>query len=91
MRNRARDNAIRAGLAGRVDVRPGLAEDLPVGPDSIDVVITNGVINLTTDKVRAFAEIRRALRPGGVLHLADVLLNVDLHEQERMDPRLWSG
>jgi arsenite methyltransferase len=91
MRTKARENAQRAGLADRVDVRPGLAEDLPMGANSVDVVITNGVLNLTSDKVRAFAEISRVLRPGGRLHLADVLLDVDLHEHERMDAHLWAA
>jgi len=91
MRSLARENAARAGLAGRIDVRPGVAEDLPLGRHSADVVITNGVLNLVVDKVRAFSEIRRVLRPGGRLHLADVLLDVDLHERERMDPHLWAA
>jgi arsenite methyltransferase len=91
MRNRARSNARQMGMRGRVDVRPGLAEDLPVSDASIDVVISNGVINLTTDKVRALAEIRRVLKPGGRLHLADIALDVDLSEKERLDPALWAG
>jgi arsenite methyltransferase len=90
MRSRARANAEAAGLADRVDIRPGFAEDLPLGKESVDVVITNGVLNLVADKVRAFAEIFRVLRPGGRLHLSDVLLDVDLHEQERLDPQLWA-
>ena len=91
LRSRARDHAAQAGLLDRVDVRPGLAEELPLGASSVDHVQTNGVLNLVGDKVRAFAEIHRVLRPGGVLHLADVLLDVDLHEHERMDPHLWAS
>lgn len=91
MRERARANAHRMALRDRVDVRPGLAEDLPVHDESCDVVQSNGVLNLTTDKTRALAEIRRVLRPGGRLHLADVVLAADLHEHERRDPALWAG
>ena len=91
MRDRARQNARAMALRGRIDVRPGLAEDLPVNDESVDVVQSNGVLNLTTDKVRALAEIRRVLRPGGRLHLADVTLDADLHEHERRDPALWAG
>jgi arsenite methyltransferase len=91
MRTLARENAARAGLSERVDIRPGLAEDLPLGKDSVDFVLTNGVLNLTSDKVRAFSEIRRVLKPGGRLHMADVLLQVDLNEHERMDAHLWAA
>ncbi len=91
MRDRARAHARQMALRGRVDVRPGLAEDLPVNDRSVDVVISNGVLNLTTDKVRAFSEILRVLGPGGRLHLADVALYADLQEHERLDPTLWAG
>jgi arsenite methyltransferase len=91
MRRQARENAAQAGLADRVEVRDGLAEDLPLGDSSVDVVISNGVLNLATDKYKAFSEIHRVLRPGGRLHLADVFLDVDLHEKERMDAHLWAA
>lgn len=91
MRDKARQYARSMALRERVDVRPGLAEDLPVNDASIDVVQSNGVLNLTTDKTRAFGEILRVLKPGGRLHLADVALHADLHEHERLDPRLWAG
>lgn len=91
MRDKARANARAMALRDRVDVRPGLAEDLPVNDASVDVVQSNGVINLTVDKVRAFGEIRRVLKPGGRLHLADVALYADLKEHERQDPALWAG
>lgn len=91
MRDRARDGARAMALRERVDVRPGLAEDLPVRDASIAVVQSNGVMNLTADKVRAYGEVFRVLAPGGRLHLADVALSHDLHEHERLDPELWAG
>lgn len=91
MRDKARANARTMAMRERVDVRPGLAEDLPVNDTSVGVVQSNGVLNLTVDKVRAFGEIHRVLRPGGRLHLADVALHADLKEHERQDPALWAG
>ena len=90
MLEKARAGAAALGLQN-VDARKGYAEELPVEDESVDVVISNGVINLAADKVRAISEIRRVLRPGGRLHLADVLLDVDLHEHERMDAHLWAA
>ena len=80
-----------AQLDDRVDIRPGMAEELPLAGASIDVVISNGVLNLAVDKRRAFGEIHRVLKPGGRLQLADVFLDHDLHEHERMDVNLWAG
>ena len=91
MRDKAREHARAMAMRDRVDVRPGLAEDLPVNDESIDVVQSNGVLNLTTDKTRAFGEILRVLKPGGRLHLADVALHAELNERERLDPALWAG
>ena len=91
MRTKARENADASGMGERIDIRPGMAEDLPLGDHAVDAVITNGVLNLVADKVRAFSEVKRVLKPGGVLQLGDVLLNVDLHERERMDPYLWAA
>lgn len=89
MRRAAASAAREAGLDGVVEVRGGSAEALPVGDGSIDVVQSNGVLNLTPDKRRAFNEIFRVLRPGGRLHLADVVLGTELNEDERRDVALW--
>jgi len=62
-----------------------------VDDESIDVVITNGVINLATDKVVAFTEIFRVLRPGGRLMLGDVVLKKQLSEKARNDIDLWAA
>jgi SAM-dependent methyltransferase len=80
-----------AGLARVVDVRAGLMEDLPVADASVDVVVSNGVVNLSPDKARVFREIARVLRPGGRLYLADVVVARELALGVREDPELWAA
>jgi len=91
MRERATRSAAEIGLDGVVEVRAGLAEELPVEDASVDVVISNGVLNLAVDKRRAFAEIVRVLRPGGRLQIADVTVRRDLSEAARSDAGLWAA
>lgn len=91
MRERAKAAAIKAGLWKIVDIRAGTAEELPVEDESIDVVISNGVINLSPDKRRAFQEIFRLLRPGGRLYLADVVVQRELTLTARSDVDLWAA
>jgi arsenite methyltransferase len=74
-----------------VEVREGDAEALPVASASVDVVISNGVLNLTTDKRVAFGEIARVLRPGGRLQLADIVVDAELSEGIRSDIDLWTS
>jgi len=90
MIERARDSARRLGFA-HVEVREGDAEALPAGDASVDVVISNGVLNLVPDKEKAFREIARVLRPGGRLQLGDVYLDVELTDRARRDIDLWTG
>ena len=90
MRERARRGAIACGLP-QVDVREGEATALPVEAESVDVVISNGVLNLVAEKRMAIAEIARILKPGGRLQIADIVLGVELPEDARQDIDLWTG
>jgi arsenite methyltransferase len=91
MRERARSGAAAAGLADRIEVRAGFLEDLPVADASVDVIISNGVLNLVPDKRRAFGEIRRVLRPGGRLQLADVVVARPVKADARDQAALWAA
>jgi arsenite methyltransferase len=90
MRDRARSCAVAAGLAN-VEVHRSDATALPLSDASIDVTISNGVLNLVPEKEKAFAEIRRVLRPGGRLQLADIVLDAELGEDVRRNIDLWTG
>ena len=76
---------------GQVELRQGDAEALPVDDASVDVVISNGVLNLTTDKNTAFSEIMRVLKPGGRLLLGDIVVAEELSEGVRNDIDLWTA
>jgi SAM-dependent methyltransferase len=77
--------------ATQVEVRIGDALDLPVESESVDVVISNGVLNLAPDKQRAFAEVARILRPGGQFLYGDIVVASELSETIRRDIDLWTG
>jgi SAM-dependent methyltransferase len=91
MIERAKRAAVKAGLWENIEIRRGMAEELPVDSDSIDVVISNGVLNLSADKLRSFGEIYRVLRPGGRFYLADVVVQRELSLAARSDVDLWAA
>jgi arsenite methyltransferase len=91
MREAARRAALEAGLGDRVEIREGFFEELPVESESVDVVLSNGVVNLSPDKERVFSEIARVLRPGGRLYLADVVVQREIKDEARHDPELWAA
>ena len=90
MADRARAGASALGLA-HAEVRMGDALDLPVDSDSVDYVISNGVINLTPDKERAFAEVLRVLKTGGQFLYGDIIVANELSESIRRNIDLWTG
>ncbi|MCC7543015.1 MAG: methyltransferase domain-containing protein [Deltaproteobacteria bacterium] len=87
----ARGAADLAGLGARVTTELGVMEELPIDDESVDYVISNGVVNLSPDKERVFAEIARVLRPGGRLLLADVVVRRELRPEVREAPELWAA
>ena len=90
MVSKARANA-EAGAYAHVEFRLGKIEHLPVSDSTVDVIISNCVINLSTDKTAVFREAFRALRPGGRLAISDVVAFVDLPDEVRGDLALYSG
>ena len=90
MRRRATEGAAACGLTN-VDIRPGDATRLPIDDASVDVVISNGVLNLVPEKERAVAEIARILKPGGRVQIADIVIGEILPESALRDIDLWTG
>ncbi len=86
----ARRAAAEMGL-DNVEFIESEAEQLPFPDESFDVVISNGVIDLIPDKDAVFSELRRVLRPGGRIQLADVTIQNPVSEEGRRDIDLWTG
>ena len=86
----ARENARKAG-ATNVEFLKGLIEDVPLPDASVDIVISNCVINLSTDKPRVIREMFRVLRPGGRIGISDVVAANDLSPAERAERGSYVG
>lgn len=90
MLERARAGAAEAGLKHVRFEKADIAR-LPLGAESVDVVISNGVFNLMPDKAALFTELFRVVKPGGRLQFADITVGVELSENVRNDIDLWTG
>ena len=90
MRDRAAAGATACGLLN-VEIRDGDATNLAVESGSVDVVLSNGVLNLVPDKHRAIAEIARILKPGGRVQIADIVIGEVLPDESLRDIDLWTG
>ena len=86
----ARTNAEKLNISN-VEFRLGEIEKLPVSDSSVDVVISNCVINLSPDKSAVFGEIYRSLKPGGRIIISDILRSGEIPEEIRTNPSAYTG
>ncbi|TMB68470.1 MAG: methyltransferase domain-containing protein [Chloroflexi bacterium] len=88
MLDKARVGASEAGLSN-VEFHEAYAESLPVPDESVDAVISNGVINLCPDKMAVMAEINRVLKPGGRIQIGDMVVHKAVPDDAKADIDLW--
>ena len=86
---KARTHAEASG--SRMECHQGRMEDIPLPDGSVDVVISNGVINLSFRKRRVIEELHRVLRPGGRISITDIVSAKQLSQSIVNDPRLWAS
>ncbi len=91
MRERAAAHASEADVGQWTEFVPGEMEAIPLADGSVDVVISNGVLNLSARKSRALAEIHRVVRPGGRLCVADLVVDDDLPPEILTSDSAWAG
>jgi len=87
---KAKANAEKQGI-NNAEFLLGEIENLPLEDNSVDIIITNCVINLTPDKSKAFSEAYRVLKTGGKIYLSDIVLLEELTKEQRNDKELLSG
>lgn len=90
MLEKARGNAALLGL-DNAEFREGYLEHLPVADGSVDLIISNGVVNLCPDKAVVLREAYRVLKPGGRLQLSDIVVAAAVPEDAKADVSLWTG
>ncbi len=90
MIEKARDNAVKGGF-GNVEFRLGEIENIPAADASVDVILSNCVINLSTEKGKVFAEAYRVLKPGGRVMVSDLVLARDLPESVKGSLEAYAG
>jgi len=89
MIEKARANIVKMG-AKNVKIMKGDATEIPVEDESVDVVTSNGVLNLVPDKRKAFQEIYRILKPGGRIQISDIVVQTDVQKVCGLIPQLWA-
>ena len=90
MLEKTAQDATRVGLTN-VETRHGYAEDLPLEDNTADLLMSNGVINLTPDKLVTMLEIARVVKPGGRIQIADIVVERPVPQDAKDNIDLWSG